>query len=53
MSWGICLNPVQLNNPQNMLRPKQNICVFQVSGWKKLGMVGRNNILILSKYFIQ
>ena len=21
------------------------VCVFQVSGWKKLGMVGRNNIL--------
>ena len=31
-----------------VLRPKKNVhvCVFQVSGWKKkLGMVGRNNIL--------
>ena len=27
------------------IRPKKNICVFQVSSKKKLGMVGRNNIL--------
>ena len=25
---------------------QKNIYVFQVSGWKKLGMVGRNNIFI-------
>ena len=29
----------------NNLRPKKNICVFQISGWNKLGMVGQNNIL--------
>ena len=27
------------------IRPKQNICVFQVSALKKLGMVGQHNIL--------
>ena len=27
------------------IRPKKNICVFQVSALKKLGMVGRHNIL--------
>ena len=27
------------------LRPKKNICVFQVSALKKLGMVGQHNIL--------
>ena len=28
-----------------LFRPKQYICVFQVSALKKLGMVGRHNIL--------
>ena len=32
-----------------IIRPKKYICVFQVSGWKKLGMVGRNNILFCQK----
>ena len=30
---------------QLSLRPRQNICVFQVSALKKLCMVGRHNIL--------
>ena len=31
---------------------KKNICVFQVSALKKLGMVGRHYHFILSKYFM-
>ena len=33
-------------------KKKKKICVFQVSALKKLGMVGRHNILFLSKYFV-
>ena len=36
----------------NMFK-KKNICVFQVSALKKLGMVGRHYHFILSKYFIR
>ena len=36
---------VLVRTRKTRIRPKKNICVFQVSALKKLGMVGRHNIL--------
>ena len=43
-------NASERDNIGIIIRPNKNICVFQVSALKKIGMVGQHNIL--SKYFI-